>query len=247
MRILVTGSTTGLGLAAARQLHEEGHEVIVHARNDDRARSIGTLAHHAAVVIGDLSDMVSTISVAEQAKALGDLDGIIHNAAIYSGRPRAEILAVNVIAPYVLTACTSRPERLIFLSSDMHLSGDPSEQAFDWAGTGTRGTQAYCDSKLYVTALALALARRWNQSFVNAVDPGWVPTCMGGAGAPDDLELGHRTQTWLATSQEAEARTSGGYWHHQTRGRAAAAAYDTRFQDALLTDLQRLTGIDLPS
>jgi hypothetical protein len=40
---------------------------------------------------------------------------------------------------------------------------------------------------------------------------------MGGPGAPDDLRLGHLTQEWLATSDDPDARTSGGYWHHQRR------------------------------
>jgi hypothetical protein len=79
----------------------------------------------------------------------------------------------------------------------------------------------------------------------NAVDPGWVPTRMGGPGAPDDLEEGHRTQTWLATSDDAAARTSGGYWYHRARREAAAAANDTDFQDRLLARLAELTGVEL--
>ena len=76
----------------------------------------------------------------------------------------------------------------------------------------------------------------------NAVDPGWVPTRMGGAGAPDDLRLGHLTQEWLAVSDDSEARTSGGYWYHQRRSEPAAVAGDRDFQDQLLEELARLTG-----
>jgi hypothetical protein len=51
----------------------------------------------------------------------------------------------------------------------------------------------------------------------NAVDPGWVATKMGGPGAPDDFEMGYRTQTWLAVSDDPAAAVSGRYWHHRSR------------------------------
>jgi hypothetical protein len=79
----------------------------------------------------------------------------------------------------------------------------------------------------------------------NAVDPGWVPTRMGGPGAPDDLQLGHRTQAWLAVSDDPDARTTGGYWHHQQPQRPAAAALDETFQEALLGELAQLTQVQL--
>jgi hypothetical protein len=77
------------------------------------------------------------------------------------------------------------------------------------------------------------------------VDPGWVPTKMGGAGAPDDLEQGHLTQTWLATSDDPAAKTSGDYWFHRKPQKPAAAALDVAFQDRLITRLSELTGVAL--
>ena len=91
----------------------------------------------------------------------------------------------------------------------------------------------------------MALARRWPDVLSNAVDPGWVPTRMGGAGAPDDLREGHRTQEWLATSDDAEALTSGGYWHHLRRQPPHEAALDEDFQDALVEQLATFTGMSL--
>lgn len=76
------------------------------------------------------------------------------------------------------------------------------------------------------------------------MDPGWVPTKMGGAGAPDDLEMGHLTQTWLATSEDEAAKVSGGYWYHRQRREAAAVVGDIGFQDALVERLAELTGYD---
>jgi NAD(P)-dependent dehydrogenase (short-subunit alcohol dehydrogenase family) len=147
---------------------------------------------------------------------------------------------VNVIAPYLLTALIDRPQRLIYLSSGMHRSGRASLTAIDWSGPGS-----YSDSKLFVTTLAAAVARLWPDVLSNAVDPGWVPTRMGGPGAPDDLRLGHLTQEWLATSDDPDARTSGGYWHHQRRIEPHPAVHDRRFQDQLLEDLGSFTGTRL--
>src|SRR4051794_36412824 len=205
-RVLTTGSPTGLGHAAARQLLDEGHDVVLHARSGARASSIDELVARAAgVVIGDLASAVETRHVADQVDAIGGIDAVIHNAAIYADEERmatpeghARTLAVNVLAPYLLTACIDRPSRLVYLSSGMHRSGETSLQDIDWTTRRWNGVQAYCDSKLLLTTFALALARLWPDVRVNAVDPGWVPTRMGGASAPDDLEEGHRTQTWLA-------------------------------------------------
>lgn len=245
-RVLITGSTTGLGAGAARQLLDDGHEVVLHARSVERSRGIDDLAALAAgVVVGDLSRREETIAVAEQANAVGGIDAVIHNAGVYAGASRAETMAVNVVAPYLLTALVPGPSRLVYLSSGMHRSGDPSTDiAMD--GPGRDGTQAYCDSKLYVTALAMAFARRWPHVLVNAVDPGWVPTRMGGPGAPDDLALGHRTQTWLAVSDDRAATTAGGYWFHQERSLPAPASLDERFQAWLLDVLEARTGVPLP-
>jgi NAD(P)-dependent dehydrogenase (short-subunit alcohol dehydrogenase family) len=252
-RVLITGSTTGLGEAAARQLLDDGHEVVVHARDMDRAGSIDDLTYHAAgIVVGDLASTAETRAVADQVHEVGGIDAVIHNAGVYvdaqriaTPEGRARTLAVNVLAPYLLTEWIERPSRLIYISSDMHASGDTSLQDLDWMRKRWNGVQAYCDSKLFVTTLAFALGRRWPEVHVNAVDPGWVPTRMGGAGAPDDLELGHATQTWLAVSDDPAATTSCGYWYHRRRHSPAAAVLDEQFQDALLDELVHLTGVRL--
>jgi NAD(P)-dependent dehydrogenase (short-subunit alcohol dehydrogenase family) len=101
------------------------------------------------------------------------------------------------------------------------------------------------ESKLQVTALALTVARAWPEVLSNAVDPGRVPTKMGGPAAPDDLELGYLTQTWLAVSNDTAATVSGGYWHHRQRREPAAEARDLAFQDQLTERLAALTGTAL--
>src|SRR5881397_582433 len=165
------------------------------------------------------------------------MEGVIHNAGVISGPP---VLLVNVVAPYLLTALIERPRRLIYLSSSMHRGGRAGLSGVDWSGHRTTGS--YSDSKLFVTTLAIAVARIWPDVLSNAVDPGWVLTKMGGPRAPDDLRLGHLTQEWLATSDDPDARTSGGYWHHQRRTEPHPAVLDSEFQHRLLDELARYTG-----
>jgi NAD(P)-dependent dehydrogenase (short-subunit alcohol dehydrogenase family) len=239
--VFITGSADGLGRAAAQTLLEDGHEVVVQARNTDRLTAMRDLLDRgAAAVVGDLSDLEETRGVAAQVNRLGRMDAVIHNAGVISG---PHVLPVNVVAPYLLTALIHRPQRLVYLSSSMHRGGRVSLSGMDWSGHRTTGS--YSDSKLFVTTLAIAVARIWTDVFSNAVDPGWVPTKMGGAGAPDDLRLGHLTQEWLATSDDPEARTSGGYWHHQRRAEPDPAVHDQQLQDNLLDALARFTATRL--
>lgn len=238
-RIFITGSTTGLGHAAASTLLAEGHEVVVHARSRERLSAVDDLVARGAVAtVGDLSDPAQVRDLAAQVNAVGRMDAVIHNAGVSSG---SHVMAVNVVAPYLLTALVTRPERLVYLSSAMHMGGRAKLEGIDWSGGGS-----YSDSKLFVTTLAAAVARRWPEVHSNAVNPGWVPTRMGGAHAPDDLRLGHLTQEWLATSDDPRARTSGGYWYHQRRVDPHPAVQEVKFQDALLAKLARATGTPLP-
>ncbi|MFP3656728.1 SDR family NAD(P)-dependent oxidoreductase, partial [Burkholderia sp. SIMBA_052] len=71
-RIFITGSTDGLGHAAASTLIEEGHQVLLHARSQERARAVNDLAGRViGVVIGDLSSSVETRRMADRVNALG--------------------------------------------------------------------------------------------------------------------------------------------------------------------------------
>jgi NAD(P)-dependent dehydrogenase (short-subunit alcohol dehydrogenase family) len=253
MRVFITGSTDGLGRDAAQTLIDEGHQVVLHARSKQRASALADLAPKAAsVAIGDLSSATETRAIADQVNKIGRMDAVIHNAGIYREPNRgptpdghAKVLAVNVLAPYMLTQLIERPDRLIYLSSSMHYGGEASLRDVDWTERRWNTNQAYSDSKLFITALAIALAKRWPKTVSSAVDPGWVPTKMGGAGAPDDLEQGHLTQTWLAVSDEPAAKVSGAYWHHRQQRKPAADALDTGFHDRLIAKLAELTGVKL--
>jgi NAD(P)-dependent dehydrogenase (short-subunit alcohol dehydrogenase family) len=239
-RILVTGSVEGLGRAAADSLLLAGHDVVVHARNDERAALLEPLVDRGAgIVVSDFTDRDAVRRLAAELNEAEPFDVVIHNAGVWSGR---DVMPVNIIAPYLLTALVPGPRRLVYLSSGSHFSGRPSLEGIDWLG---RRPGSYADSKLFVTTLAAAVTRLHPGVTSNAVDPGWVPTRMGGPSAPDDLELGHRTQEWLAVSEEPEARSTGGYWYHHERLQPHRAVQDEAFQDRLLRTLAEETGIVL--
>src|SRR5215471_17615415 len=250
-RIFITGSTDGLGRAASQSLLEAGHEVLLHARSTERASALADLAPQAAgLVIGDLRSAAETRRIAEHVNAIGRMDAIIHNAGMYTHSSRtstpeghAGILAVNTLAPFMLTALIQQPDRLIYLSSGLHRGGEGSLRDLDWTERPWDPARAYAESKLHVVALAFFLARRWPKVLSNAVNPGWVRTRMGGASAPVDIDTGQRTQSWLAVSTDAAAMVSGRYWHHMKLELPAAEAMNVAFQDELVGRIQELTGV----
>ncbi len=241
-RILITGSADGLGQLSAKSLADQGHQVVLHARNSERGRYAKQKVPGAEhVITGDLSDIDKTKNVADEANALGLFDAVIHNAGVYQAPPK-EIFTVNIIAPYILTCLIQKPKRLIYLSSGMHLHGHANLENFKMGSDRA----SYSDSKLYVTMLCMAVARKWPAVYSNAVDPGWVPTRMGGRGAPDDLEQGYETQTWLAVSGDSRARVSGRYFYHRTERRCNPQANDVLLQERFLSLCRDITGIPFP-
>jgi len=252
-RVFVTGSADGLGLMAARSLLENGHEVVLHARNPTRAEDTRKrVAAAKAVVVGDLASLAQTRGVAEQANRLGPFDAVIHNAGVGYQEPRVQtedglprVFAVNVLSFYVLTALVHRPKRLVYLSSGMHSGADATLEDVEWATRRWRGAAAYAESKLCDVLLAFAVARRWPSVLSNAVDPGWVPTRMGGPSAPDDLEEGYRTQVWLAVGDDPAALVSGKYFHHLRPKEPDPAVYDVGRQEKLLALCRRFSGVAL--
>jgi len=255
-RVFITGSSDGLGKMAAQLLVQLGHTVVLHARNESRRReAMAAVPGAESVVVGDLSSIAQTRAVADQVNALGAFDAVIHNAAVGYREPQRietedglpQVFAVNTLAPYILTALIQKPKRLVYLSSGLHKSGDSSLKDLTWEERPWRGQQAYSDTKLHDVLLAFAIARRWPDVLSNSLEPGWVPTKMGGPGAPDDLDEGHRTQVWLAVSDDKVARVTGEYFYHMQLRSANLAAREKALQEKLLEACQRLSGVTLSS
>jgi NAD(P)-dependent dehydrogenase (short-subunit alcohol dehydrogenase family) len=254
-RVLITGSADGLGREAARLLVGAGHEVVLHARDEARAQeALAGIPGAAAALAGDLASIAQTTELADRANDTGAFDAVIHNAGIGYREPRrietedglAQVFQVNVLAPYLLTALVHRPARLIYLSSGLHRSGNPSLDDLQWVERPWDGYQAYADSKLFDAVLAAAVARRWPDVVSSSVDPGWVNTKMGGPTAPGEIGPGAETQAWLAVSEDPLALRSGGHFHHRQLRQTHPAVSEHAVQDGLLAACGGLTGLALP-
>jgi NAD(P)-dependent dehydrogenase (short-subunit alcohol dehydrogenase family) len=238
-RIFITGSADGLGLLAAKALVSQGHKVVLHARNSARAEeALRKVSGAENVFTADLSSVEETKKLAEEVNKSGAFDAVIHNAGVYQVSAKL-IFAVNTLAPYILTCLMQKPKRLIYLTSGMHLHGRPNFESF----SRENAQISYSDSKLHVVMLSMAVARKWPEVFSNSVDPGWVPTKMGGRGAPDDLQKGYETQTWLAVSNDDKAKVSGRYFFHQKERSCNPAAIDIIVQEEFLKLCETITGV----
>ncbi|WP_448641930.1 SDR family NAD(P)-dependent oxidoreductase [Geodermatophilus sp. URMC 63] len=242
--IAITGSTDGIGRAAARRLLGEGHTVVLHARSEARgapvAEELGRLGD-VRLATGDLADLDEVRALAGQ---LGDVDVLVHNAGVWpdEGAPPSRqghelAFAVNALAPHLLTALLRDRvnERLVFLGSGMVGSGrvDP-----DGLGSPREPGRAYADSKALDVVLSLGWARRLPGLRVGAVDPGWVRTKLASAGAPGDVEDGGARVALAAAGD-----WPGGYTAGRRPARTPRALEDTGLQDRVFTAMDRLAGI----
>ncbi len=242
--IVITGSTDGIGRAAARRLLAGGHAVVLHARSEARgapvAEELGRLGD-VRLVTGDLADLAEVRSLADR---LGELDVLVHNAGVWppeGAPPSAQghelAFAVNALAPHLLTALLHERvrERLVFLGSGMVGSGrvDPDD-----LGTPRSSRRAYADSKALDVVLALGWARRLPHLRVGAVDPGWVRTKLASPGAPGDVEDGG-----ARVARAAAGAWAGGYTAGSRPARTPRALEDPGLQDRVLTAMDRLAGV----
>jgi NAD(P)-dependent dehydrogenase (short-subunit alcohol dehydrogenase family) len=191
----------------------------------------------------------------DQVNRLGDFDAVIHNAGIGYREPKLvktvdglpQLFAVNTLAPYILTALLTMPKRLVYLSSGMHYGAGSHLDDMLWEKRRWSGSQAYAETKFQDVLLAFAVAGLFLGVKSNSLEPGWVRTKMGGAGAPDDIDKAHRTQVWLATSEEPDATVSGRYFFHQKLRDPDPATMDVELQSLLLDLCARFQGRPFPN
>ena len=254
-RIFVSGSATGLGLMAGELLASQGHQVVLHARNANRAEDARrALPQAEAVVVGDIETIAGAKDVAAQVNSLGHFGAVIHNAAVgyreghrvtSDGLPH--VFAINTLSAYILTALIERPKKLVYLSSGMHHHAQTSLDDILWKKRRWNGSQAYAESKLHDAMLAFAVSRRWPEVLSNALEPGWVPTKMGGPGAPDDISQAHLTQAWLAAGNDPKADVTAKYFYHQKLMQPNPQAHDSALQDRLIAICANISGVTLPT
>ncbi|RMJ24849.1 Short chain dehydrogenase [Aspergillus sp. HF37] len=253
-RIFITGSSDGIGQAAAKILADQGHSVVLHARNADRAASTRKAVPKAeAVLVGDLRLISETKKLAEDANASGQapFDAIIHNAGIgYGSTSSREITAdklsavfsVNTLAPYILTGLMSKPtSRLLYMSSDSHYGGDETLR-------NVRQSHSYSDSKLHDMMLANAFARRWGDDIqVVSMHPGWVRTKMGGMMAPGGKDKPAKALAEWAIGQGKLASLKSGTFF-TTRGEESPhpGAGNVKKQEELLKICEEVSGVPVP-
>jgi NAD(P)-dependent dehydrogenase (short-subunit alcohol dehydrogenase family) len=172
---------------AARLLINEGHAVVLHGRNEGRSRdALAAVPGAAGVVSGDLSTIAGARTIADEVNKLGRFDAVIHNAGVGYREGRVEVepgvpsvFAVNVLAPYILTALIERPKRLVYVSSGMHRGVHPRMDDLLWTKRSWSSSSAYAESKLCDVFLAFVVARRWKDVKSNALEPGWVANKIG--------------------------------------------------------------------
>ncbi|KAL2257680.1 hypothetical protein VTK26DRAFT_9314 [Humicola hyalothermophila] len=250
-RFFITGSSDGLGSLTAKRLIAQGHQVVLHARNSERAQDAAAACPGAdAVLVGDLSSIDETKALAADANRLGPYDAVIHNAGVFRGVEHAlgksglpMRFSVNTLAPYILTCLMALPKRLVYVSSSMHAGGQPNVGTEGGDDMNALLQSGYSDTKLHNVMFAKAFSRRWPQVGCYSVDPGWVPTKMGGPSAPGRTEDGVDTFVMLALGKGEESWTPGGYFASSEERQPSVVADDVRLQELLLERLAEISGV----
>ena len=233
-KIFITGSTEGIGLLAAEMLLENGHEVVLHARSQERANeALEKFQIKPKILIADLLDIEQIKTLINDLNTLGKFDTIIHNAGVYHSSHK-DIFQVNVLAPYILTTLVKKPKRLIYIGSNMHPRGN-----LDIENITLEGGVDYSTSKLYILMLSFAFSKQYKDIYINTVDPGWVPTKMANYSASDSLEDGTKTQVALAV--EDMGKVTGKYFFHLKEINYFNKADDKILQNKLLQKLDDIS------
>lgn len=266
--ILITGSTDGIGLAAAEMLLSMGHQVLLHGRNPEKLektqQSLAELPGGGRVE-GYVADLSQLPEVATLAQAVTEkhtkLDVLINNAGVFkTTETRTQDgldvrFAVNTLAPYLLTQrlmpLIGASGRVINLSSAAQSPIDP--EALAGRIKLSDDFIAYAQSKLALTmwSRGLALSLDSDGPAIIAVNPGsllgtkMVKEGFGVAGG--DIRIGAEILVRAALADEF-AGASGQYYDND-KGRFAAPhpdALDPRKSLEILRAIEAILAIITP-
>ena len=214
---LVTGGNRGIGLEVCRQLAAAGQQVVLTARDPARAAAAAQRLGVRAEQL-DVTDRESVAACAQRLDAAGvAVDVLVNNAGVYPGTPvllareaeLTEAFQINALGVWRTCRAFVPPMRergwgrVVAVSTASAQMGGSPPAAAAW-------------SKTAVNALTRIVAAEAGPGvLVNAADPGWVATRLGGSDAPTTLAEGADTVVWLATLPDDGP--TGGFWHRRQR------------------------------
>jgi len=204
---LITGASRGIGREVARTLASEGWHVLSGVRDPTSALP-GTQPE-----VVDVADPQSIGALATRLRARHQrLDALVNNAGIYRGSAR-QIWDVNVLGPLRLTRALepllARNAHVVMVTSGLgQLSAQPASlvkrlssprlSLAELEALAEDAPGGYGASKAALSAMARLFAQQLRPRgiLVNAIDPGWVRTDMGGPSAPRSVEQGAASVLW---------------------------------------------------
>jgi NAD(P)-dependent dehydrogenase (short-subunit alcohol dehydrogenase family) len=249
-RILVTGSTDGLGRGVAAELARRGARVLVHGRDPGKVEEVAREVDAEAGLVADLADLAQVRRLADEA---GELDTLVNNAGLIAWERRESAdgheltLAVNHLAHFLLTELLlprmREPARIVNVSSVGQAPLDWDDLMFE---RGYEGYTAYTKSKLAQVLFTVELAERLagRDVTVNALHPATLmdtKMVTGKLGRPrSTVEEGIEAVVRLVADPALDGVT-GRFFDGTREAGAHQQAYDAGARRRLWEESERLT------